>query len=163
MSHFSHHLISSGLFCWQVLLFWPDLMNSFLHIQFFNFSICDSLWKQKHEEIQATWARCETFTARTCLNKRTFLWSCISSLHVHCVFYLLQVVAGADVMLPGDEIWLCDLDSGTWWDVILTFCVIKFAFVVSEPNCLFFCVLQGAERDHRRQTSRLIRLLWRSC
>ncbi|KAE8283954.1 Kelch domain-containing protein 1 [Larimichthys crocea] len=25
-----------------------------------------------------------------------------------------QVVAGADVMLPGDEIWLCDLDSGTW-------------------------------------------------
>lgn len=31
-----------------------------------------------------------------------------------CVFYLLQVVAGADVMLPGDEIWLCDLDSGTW-------------------------------------------------
>ncbi|XP_008289728.1 kelch domain-containing protein 1-like [Stegastes partitus] len=25
-----------------------------------------------------------------------------------------QVVAGQDVMLPGDEIWLCDLDSGTW-------------------------------------------------
>ncbi|XP_026207443.1 kelch domain-containing protein 1-like [Anabas testudineus] len=25
-----------------------------------------------------------------------------------------QVVAGEDVMLPGDEIWLCDLDSGTW-------------------------------------------------
>ncbi|KAF1373607.1 hypothetical protein PFLUV_G00240660 [Perca fluviatilis] len=25
-----------------------------------------------------------------------------------------QVVAGEDVMLPSDEIWLCDLDSGTW-------------------------------------------------
>nr|CBN81669.1 Kelch domain-containing protein 1 [Dicentrarchus labrax] len=25
-----------------------------------------------------------------------------------------QVVAGKDVMLPSDEIWLCDLDSGTW-------------------------------------------------
>ncbi|XP_040032597.2 kelch domain-containing protein 1 [Gasterosteus aculeatus] len=25
-----------------------------------------------------------------------------------------QVVGGEDVMLPSDEIWLCDLDSGTW-------------------------------------------------
>lgn len=25
-----------------------------------------------------------------------------------------QVVAGEDVMVPSDEIWLCDLDSGTW-------------------------------------------------
>ncbi|XP_070708381.1 kelch domain-containing protein 1-like [Pempheris klunzingeri] len=25
-----------------------------------------------------------------------------------------QVVGGADVMLPSDEIWLCDLDSGMW-------------------------------------------------
>ncbi|XP_022070442.2 kelch domain-containing protein 1-like [Acanthochromis polyacanthus] len=25
-----------------------------------------------------------------------------------------QVVSGQDVMLPSDEIWLCDLDSGTW-------------------------------------------------
>eukprot|EP00064_Thunnus_orientalis_P010872 superscaffoldBa00001514_g10901 len=25
-----------------------------------------------------------------------------------------QVAAGMDVMLPSDEIWLCDLDSGTW-------------------------------------------------
>ncbi|XP_068161894.1 kelch domain-containing protein 1-like [Antennarius striatus] len=25
-----------------------------------------------------------------------------------------QAVAGEDVMLPSDEIWLCDLDSGTW-------------------------------------------------
>ncbi|XP_074475575.1 kelch domain-containing protein 1-like isoform X1 [Sebastes fasciatus] len=25
-----------------------------------------------------------------------------------------QVVAGEEIMLPSDEIWLCDLDSGTW-------------------------------------------------
>ncbi|XP_038592082.1 kelch domain-containing protein 1-like isoform X1 [Micropterus salmoides] len=25
-----------------------------------------------------------------------------------------QAVAGEDIMLPSDEIWLCDLDSGTW-------------------------------------------------
>ncbi|XP_072229178.1 kelch domain-containing protein 1-like [Leuresthes tenuis] len=31
-----------------------------------------------------------------------------------------QVVAGQDVMLPSDEIWLCDLDSGTWEQKELT-------------------------------------------
>lgn len=30
------------------------------------------------------------------------------------LFFARQVVAGDDVTLPSDEIWLCDLDSGTW-------------------------------------------------
>ncbi|XP_062299094.1 kelch domain-containing protein 1-like [Scomber scombrus] len=34
-----------------------------------------------------------------------------NTLHVWGGF---QVVAGNDVILPSDEIWLCDLDSGTW-------------------------------------------------
>lgn len=33
---------------------------------------------------------------------------------LYLVFVPSQVVAGQDVVLPSDEIWLCDLDSGMW-------------------------------------------------